>query len=525
MTNSTLNALSNIFVVSRDASVLGSLWSLGEARGWSVRVAGNAWEAMDKIEEGSAPDLLLLDAVHGESDYVTVIRCLRKISPTVPVILIGRAGEEDKKADSVRLGACGYVGKPICEDQFEVAIERSLASGPGAGSSVFTSDDIEQVASERFFIGVGPAMRRLRQQIELLATEPDTPVLILGERGSGMQTICRLIHRLSIRSPFEFAKLKCGALPEDLLERELVGSDPRDGNGTNRTKLGRLATCAHGTLLLDEITELPARLQELLLDVLKGKQFTRQGAFCPTEADVRVLASSSKSVRWAISGGRLREDFYHSLSPYTIQIPPLRERKDDLPILARHFMHRLANHYGLPPRELPSILLSKWSEYAWPGNLHELESEVKRYLMVGEKSISFEKSQISCARPPSNSRLSSTVGPERPSVPAEGTSNGSDFKSLRALLRCVRSEAEKNAIAIALQKTGWNRKAAARLLKVSYRTILYKIQQYQIISPHSGNGSGENGASIEKMTGAHHVTGGVRDCDAKFLMMAKRETV
>lgn len=519
MSNSTVIALSDIFVVSRDATVLGSLWSLGETRGWNVRVAGNAWEAMDKIEEGIIPNLLLLDAVRGDTDFPTVMRRLRRINPAVPIILIGQVGEEDKRMESgARLGAIGYIDKPINEHELEMAIERSLTAGPDAVDPDFTSDDIEQVAPERFFIGVDQVMRRLRQRIEHLA-EVDVPVLIVGEPGTGKETICRLIHRLSLRSPSEFAKMKCGVLPEDLLERELVGSGKTESNGASRPRIGKLERCTHGTLFLDEVTELPLRLQELLLSVLKEKQFIRQGALCPIESDVRILAGTSGNIRLAMSGGSFSEDLAHSLSAYAIQVPPLRERRSDLPILARHFMHRLAGHYGLPPRTLPPALLEHWGEYAWPGNLRELESEVKRYLLVGEKEIQFEKSQAPSPRPASNCTSQRPAAANNTMLPSiASTSNGSGFKSLRALLRSVRSEAERNAIAMALQKTGWNRKAAARLLKVSYRTILYKIQQYQIIS----SAPGVNDPSHRSAASSNPTIHGVGDLDTKLLMMVNR---
>jgi two-component system response regulator AtoC len=519
VTNSPIIALSDIVVISRDAAVLGLVWSLGETRGWNIRVAGNAWEAMERIEEGIIPNLLLLDAVRGETDVPTVIRRLKRINPTLPIILIGKVGEEGKGAESARLGAVGYIDRPINEHQLELTIERSLAASLEAGTPDLTSDDIEQVASERFFIAVDEVMRRLRQKIEHLA-ETDAPVLIIGEPGTGKETIGRLIHQLSLRSPFEFAKVKCGVLPDDLMQRELVGSDEREGNGANRPRSGKLERCAHGTLFLDEVTELPLRLQELFLSVLKEKQFLRQDALCPVEADVRLLAGTSGNIRCATSGGCLRGDLAHYLSAHTIQVPPLRERRDDLPILARHFMHRLARHYGLPPRNLPPSLMERWCAYAWPGNLRELESEVKRYLMVGEKNIQFDKSQASSARTAPN-RRSHTVGPTNNTAtpPTDPASSGSGFKSLRALLRSVRSEAERNAIAMALQTTGWNRKAAARLLKVSYRTILYKIQQYQIISPLSAEHPGPNNHSNNSAVSSNHTIAGVRDLDTNLLIM------
>jgi two-component system response regulator AtoC len=247
-------------------------------------------------------------------------------------------------------------------------------------------------------------------------------------------------------------------------------------------------------------------LQLNLLQVLKNKCFVRPGSSAFIEADVRILASSGVRVQRAVSEKKLREDLYHHLSAYTIHVPPLRERKEELPFLSRHFMHRLAKHYGLAPRDFSPAINDAWLAYNWPGNLRELEHFVKRYLMVGDKELMFEKNGpdqwheahgTDFAKGPRVSLL--------PELPSELAAGSAGSKSLRSLVQSVKSEAEKNAIAVALEKTGWNRKAAARLLNVSYRTVLYKIEQYQMNSSESpaypranGRRSDGGGSNMER---------------------------
>jgi DNA-binding NtrC family response regulator len=491
----TTNAveMARLVVVSRDSAVLLPLLSLGEANSWQLEIAGNPWEAMDKVQSGAVLDLVLLDLPHGDGDGVHILRWLRRLRPTMPIILIGPNGDHGDKEAAIRMGVRDYLIRPLDERQLERAIQRNLSAACEEHETDIASDDVEPVGNDTFFIGINPIMRRLRAQAALLA-ETNVPVLILGESGSGRETAARLIHRLSIRSEFGFAKVDCAVLPRDLLERELFGYGRNGTTSLAPTKRGKLELCAKGTILLEEITEMPLDLQSNLLQVLQNKQFVRPGTSTFVEVDVRVLATSSTNVERAISDNRLREDMYRHLSAYTISVPPLRERKEELPFLSRHFMHRLAKHYGLTPRDFPPAINEAWQAYNWPGNLRELLHVVKRYLMVGDNELVFEKKlsdvqnearDAALARPRGVNKLSPLAGQIGAGV--------SGSKSLRSLIQSVKSEAERDAIAVALEKTRWNRKAAARLLNVSYRTLLYKIEHYKMTSSDSTVFSGSNG--------------------------------
>jgi len=468
--------------VSRDSAVLRSISLMGESNSWQFETSFDAWEAMNKVQSGATPDLLLLDLPEGGADGLHILRWLRRLRPDLPIILIGHPNDLGRKEESIRMGARDYLIRPLEDRQLESVIQRSLCTSCEAIETDITSDDVEAVGDEAYFIGISQIMRTLRAQAALLA-EANVPVLILGESGSGKETTARLIHKLSVRSGFEFAKVNCAALPEDLLERELFGYEKAGTNGPARTKQGKLEHCAKGTILLEEITEMPLGLQPKLLQVLQNNRFIRPGTSTFVEADVRILAANGPKAERGNSEKGLREDLFHYLSAYTIHMPPLRERKEELPFLSRHFMHRFARHYGLTPRDFSPAIIKAWQAYDWPGNLKELEHFVKRYLMVGDKELSFEKTRLDLETGARNAARNWPRPVVNQFAPSTSQSNGvvSDSKSLRSLLQSVKSEAERSAIAVALEKTGGNRKAAARLLNVSYRTVLYKIEQYNMI--------------------------------------------
>jgi two-component system response regulator AtoC len=496
----TENAIETVrlLVVSRESAVLRPLWSMGESNYWQLESAANAWEAMERVQSGVTPDLLLLDLPQADGDGLHILRWLRRLRPALPIILIGHPDDVGKKQEAMRLGARDYVVRPLDRRQLEKVIRHHLSTACEAIEADITSEDVELVGNDTFFVGVSPIMRKLRTQAALLA-EANVPVLILGEGGSGKETTARLVHKLSVRSGFEFAKVNCAALPSDLLEDELFGYERNGTSAPARTKSGKLELCEKGTILLNEITEMPMGLQANLLQVLQNKRFVRPGTSTSVEVDVRVVAASTTSIEHAISENRIREDLYYRLSAYTIHVPPLRERREEVPLLLRHFMHQLAKHYGLSPRAFSPAMLEACQAYSWPGNLRELENFVKRYLMVGDKELAFDKSRSELERVTENAAFTTPRSSNQPAqspIPSRVGASGSD--SLKSLVQSVKLEAERNAIAAALEKTGWNRKAAARLLKVSYRTMLYKIEQYQMRSSDSslfpgGNGLRSNG--------------------------------
>jgi two-component system, NtrC family, response regulator AtoC len=471
-----------LLFVSRDSVLVRTLWSMGASSPWQLEIVENVWEAMERVQSGTAPDLLLLDLPPGDADGLHILRWLRRLRPALPIILIGHPGDVRKRQQLTRLGARDYVVRPLDERRLATVIRSHLCGVSEAVEPNITSDDVEPISDDTFFIGISPIMRKLRAQAALLA-EGNAPVLILGEGGSGKETTARLIHKLSLRSGFEFTKINCAALPGDLLERELFGYE-WDGTTTPvQIKTGKLELSVKGTILLDEITEMPKGVQANLVRVLKNKRFMRPGTSAAVEVDIRILASSTTNIERSVSEKRFREDLYYVLSAYTIHVPPLRERKEEIQPLARHLMHKLAKQYGIAARDFSPATIEACQAYSWPGNLRELEIFVKRHLMTGDSGQAFAKSRPDLNEKGRNGALTSAqaLNGIHSSLSHSGSTNTGPG-SLKSLVQSVKLEAEVSAIATALEKTGWNRKAAARLLKIAYRTLLYKIDQYQIKS-------------------------------------------
>ncbi len=487
------NEAIRLLAVSRESVVLTSLGAIGESNDWQLDTVGNGWEAMERVQSGDMPQLLVLDLPRGDDDGLHMLRWLRRLRPELPIIFISHEDDAEQKREAIRLGATDYLVKPFEDQELEKILKRQLGSAQDDSETEISSEDVEQVGRDAFFVAASSVMRRLRGQAELLA-ETNVPVLILGEAGSGKETVCRLIHKLSVRSASPFVKVSCAALPGELLEHELFGT--ARVNGSVRVKQGKLELCNKGTLLLDEIVELPPDLQAKLMQVLQNKKFTRPGGET-VQVDVRILAATSANIERALAEKRLREDLYYLMSAFTLHVPPLRQRVEEIPLLVQHFMHYLSKHYGVPPRAFSTAVLGACRSYSWPGNLRELESFVKRYLMMGDSDrIPGALDSVDDSDQFDRTEESSEMAAE-----SRQEKNGGKSSSLKSLVQSVKLEAERNAIAAALDRTGWNRKAAARLLKVSYRTLLYKIEQYHMNASDEpvlsggikGNGNGLRG--------------------------------
>jgi two-component system, NtrC family, response regulator AtoC len=490
-----------VLVVSREMALLRPLWSIGESNAWHLETAASGWEAMERVQSDVVPHLLLLDLPRGDGDSLHVLRWLRRLRPDMPVVVTCHPEDASREKEATRLGANEVLIRPFNDDRLEFSIRRHLVSANENVEVEIASEDVESVGEDEFFLSASPVMQKLRAQAELLA-QADVPVLILGEPGSGKSTVARLIHKLSVNSGFRFLRVDCATMPGELLEIELFGRTNGANHGPNhgsnysgRNGAGKLELGEKGTLLLNEITEMPMALQSRLLQVLQDKQFFRSGDDRPVEVDLRILASSSVKLDRALAERRLREDLYYRLSAFTVHVPPLRQRKEEIKILLRYAMHKMARRYGLPPREFTMPALDACVNHSWAGNLQELETFVKRYLVAGDKELTLGDAEQYSGNGSShtgngsngkgtNGNGSHPVHTLRPAASsasdAEENNGASGAKSLKSIIQSVKSEAERNAIAAALEKTGWNRKAAARLLKVSYRTLLYKIDQYHM---------------------------------------------
>jgi DNA-binding NtrC family response regulator len=478
----------HLLVVSKETSSLDSLSSVAGSNAWRLEASESGWDALERVQSSTRPDMVLLDLGHQDGDGLHTLRWLRRVRPDLPVLVLAHSHDIQQKTEAIRLGAQEYLVRPLKELQIEFAVKRHLPFADADDNFENPTEVVEEIGDERLFIAGSPAMHRLRAQADLLA-QLDVPVMIVSENGSGKETLARLIHKLSVRSGFRFLKVNCAALGGDLLESELFGSM----SAGQRRRPGKFELCQQGTILLDKITEMPLSVQSKLLRILGEKQFGGSNGDA-IKLDVRVIATMNANVEAALADRTLRQDLYYYLSAFTMHITPLRQRRGEISLLLRHFMNQLARHYGLEPPHFSPALLEACEQYSWLGNLKQLESFVKRYLVTRDEEAALGELQtgLRSATFPGNVE-------EIPIIAAESNGTNDRNSGLKSLVQTVKGEAERNAILAALEQTHWNRRAAARLLQVSYRTLLYKIQQYNMtpirfLSPVMGsNGTKGNG--------------------------------
>jgi two-component system, NtrC family, response regulator AtoC len=328
-------------------------------------------------------------------------------------------------------------------------------------------DDFERISEGSLFIAASPASRKLRTQALMMA-KVDVPVLIAGEKGSGKKLIGHFIHKLSARSEGRFSTIMCSGQTREQLDLELFGLEETQA----RIVAGKLELCESGTTLLADIDELPEQLQYKLLRVLQDNQFLRVGGSTPVRANVRIIGTISAEMSQVLADHKIQEDLCNRLSAFTLLVPSLCYRSEEISLLMDYFMMQLARLYSLPPRRFSQEMMSVCQAYTWPGNLEELKSYVKRFLVIGDEELAIDELRRTDA--PSDSTTTS--------VPVPRTGAGSSL-GLKSMIQSLKNEAERTAITAALAETRWNRKAAAQLLKVSYRTLLYKIEQYRMTPP------------------------------------------
>src|SRR5580658_6199450 len=463
-----MSEAANILLVDDEPGMLRYIRTLLEVDEHKVQTASTGEEAVDHVQKGLQPDLVLLDLLMPGIDGLQTLEQLRQLKPGLKVVMLSCVNDTRKVVQAMRLGAVDYLTKPFQKAELDAVIGQCI-NATGKGESY--AGEVEELCDDVFFVAASPAMKKIRAQAALVANV-EIPVLLLGESGTGKEVMARLIHKLSPRAHRTFLKVNCAAVPGDLLESELFGYEAGAFTGANHPKPGKFELCNKGTILLDEIGEMPPLLQAKLLHVLQDQQFSRLGSRSVIKVDVRILAATNINIPEALANKRLREDLYYRLNAFTMSLPPLRERKEEIPILLKHFMANMAERYARPPLPLSPTLLEACQEYSWPGNLRELNNFVKRYLVLGDEKLAIHE-----LTPKSDGG-----GAPFDATPRNGAESSGGLKSLS---RNAKDEAEAEAIAKALDETNWNRKQAAVLLKISYKALLYKIRQYGIAETKS----------------------------------------
>jgi two-component system response regulator AtoC len=348
-------------------------------------------------------------------------------------------------------------------------------------------------------LGRNEKMREVHELIERVA-DTDVTVLIRGESGTGKELVARAIHQSSPRREKPFVKVNCAALPSELLESELFGFERGAFTGALQQKPGKFEFANHGTMFLDEISEMLPQLQSKLLQVLQDGEFARLGSRNDVRVDVRILAATNRDLELAVADGQFREDLFFRLNVVCITLPPLRQRRDEIPELTRLFLRQFCEHYNKPPQALASDTLRLFAEYDWPGNVRELENLIKRMVILGtDESIRRELAEAIAGRtmksgpipvlqaraavPATSGQPPPAVAPAPVAADTSATSAASaaaPVGSLKDIARQAAREAEKELIYRTLQQTRWNRREAAEILGISYKALLYKIKEAEL---------------------------------------------
>jgi DNA-binding NtrC family response regulator len=458
-------ATANILIVDDEPQAAEFLRTLLELESYGAEITSGGLEALERVQREPLPDLVLLDVAMPGLDGLQTLGRLKEIRPGIKVVMVSCLSDPRTVVKALRLGAQDYLAKPFQKAELDSMIRQALGR-EGTLSEPSVPEIVEEVGEGNYFLAASTAMLNIRSQVGMIAGV-DVPVLILGESGTGKEVIARLIHKLSSRTDQPFLKINCAALPSELLESELFGYEQGAFTGAIKPKPGKFELADKGTIFLDEIGEMSPALQAKLLHVLQDQQFSRLGSRSVVKVNVRVLAATNVNISQALASKKLREDLYYRLNAFTLNLPPLRERSAEIPLLLRSFMVRFAERFGRDPLPVGSTLLAVAMNYSWPGNLRELENFVKRYLILGD-----ERQVIQDLRGNRDGGSVTSASAGLAAKPRDG--------DLKSLVRTLKGDAEMQAISEALKRTNWNRKAASRLLKVSYKALLYKIREYRL---------------------------------------------
>ena len=459
----------HILIVDDEPSMRRNIADLMTIEGYSSSEADSGDNALELVQK-IIPDLVLLDINLPQRDGLTVLADIQKLFPKLPVIMFTAYGTSERAIEAMKLGAFDYIEKPFELDDFILAIKRALDYSELLTEIKQLRDQVQDisthVASEQI-IGRGPQMQEIFKLIGKVALS-DATVLVQGESGTGKELIADAIQRHSLRRDKPYIKVNCGALSESILESEIFGHEKGSFTGATSQRLGRFELADGGTIFLDEINNMPLSLQIKLLRIIQKQPFYRVGGETPVNVDVRIIAASNRNVEEDVKAGKLREDLFYRLNVVRINLPLLKDRKEDIPHLVNYFLKKHSN--GKSVTASPE-LIDKLNRYDWPGNIRELENTIQRALVVSQNDIL------------TNDHVH--LKPEQTTERISDASNNIDewfneIKKSDKSLKDIVCSLEKDLILKALAQTEWNRSKTAKLLKIHRRLLYTKMKEYDI---------------------------------------------
>ena len=426
--------------------------------------AYNLQDARQLLQENEF-NLCLTDMNLPDGNGIELVQHIQSEFPHIPVAVITAYGNVESAVSALKAGAFDFIAKPVDLAVLRRLVESSLKLG--------STPDSEQATATNAIIGESDAIKTLNKSIAKLARS-QAPIFIHGESGTGKELAARQIHLQSSRSDQPFVPVNCGAIPSELMESELFGHKKGSFTGATEDKQGLFLAANNGTLFLDEIAELPLHMQVKLLRALQEKSIKPVGAQQEIQIDVRILSASHQDLNALVEAGQFRQDLYYRINVIELDIPSLRQRRSDIPLLAEHFLQRIQSRMQLPPHTLEPSAIELLCRYDFPGNIRELENIIERALaLADDQRITAEDLNIS---PEINPDINAGISPNSPSTQPQqndmGTTSGTNPPSLQ--------DSERQAIKQALEQTRWNQAAAARLLGLSARQLRYRIKKLQI---------------------------------------------
>ncbi|MCS7280171.1 MAG: sigma-54 dependent transcriptional regulator [Desulfobacterota bacterium] len=439
----------SILIVDDEPSIRNSLAGWFKMDGYKTEVAEDAYEALKKLQENNF-DIALLDIKMPEMDGIELQRRIKEIDKNIITIIITAYATVETAIQAMKDGAFDYITKPIDPDELSRLIKKAIEQRRLIAENIMLRGKIEELQSLDEIIGESPAIKKVMELINTVA-ETDSTVMIRGESGTGKELVARAIHAKSKRRYFPIVTINCGAYPEGLLESELFGHEKGAFTGALYQRKGKLEMANKGTLFLDEVGNISLKMQMDLLRVLETKKFTRLGGDKVIEADFRVISATNRDLEQAVREGSFREDLYYRLNVFTIFLPPLRERKSDIPLLTYHFIKKFSLSMNKDVKEISKEAMNLLMDYDWPGNVRELRNVIER-AMVNVKGSRIEVDDLYFS-------ISS------PYPKPEGE---------------TLEDVEKAHIKKILNKTGWNITKAAEILNIDRVTLYNKIEKYKL---------------------------------------------
>jgi two-component system response regulator AtoC len=487
-----------VMVVDDDHTMCTFLKSFLAERGYQAVTMSCAEDAVKRYHD-DRPAAVILDMVMpGEMDGLAALAAFKKIDRDVPIIVLSGQGRTTTVVQAMKLGASDFVSKPFEETDLEVPLTNALRQHELNREVAALRHQLQSQSKYTMLFGHSERMAEVQDLIERVA-DTDVTVLIRGESGTGKELVARALCASSLRRDKPFVKVNCAALPTELLESELFGFERGAFTGAIQHKPGKFEFANHGTMFLDEIGDMSFQLQAKLLQVLQDGEFSRLGGKHDVHVDVRVVAATNKDLEQAVADGQFREDLFFRLNVVCINMPPLRDRREEIPILSDYFLKKYSVQYNKPYVELSQETMHLLMDYDWPGNIRELENLIKRTVVLASEApirkemmhgiaLSAQRLQSASAAPhppvaparalavASAGAGPSHAGPLTPTEIACAAAEAGNY-SLKDISRTAAREAERELIFKMLQQTRWNRKETAEILGISYKALLYKIKE------------------------------------------------